>query len=122
MANELSVELGWIITKSKENDDYYDGGADSLFFNSILKNQPDAEEVGYVVPGTENHSEGADPDALNVETHPNDLTRVFVSWCTPGHGWTDLTEPPGLSQIVRQFIAQHDPDAHVTWGIIETER
>ncbi len=122
MANELSVELGWIITKSPENDDYYDGGAKSLFFQLMLKDQPDADEVGYFIPGTKDHPEGADPDFLSVETHSTDLTRVFVSWCTPDHGWDDFTEPLGLAQIVRQFIAKHDPDAHVKWGIIETER
>lgn len=119
MSNELSVELGWIITKSKENDDYYE---ECEIFEKILNDQPEAEEVGYLIPGTENYAEGADPDALSLETHPNDTSRVFVSWCTPGHGWSDLTEPPGLAQIVRQFIAKYDPDAFVTWGIIETER
>ena len=119
MANELSVELGWIVTKSKENDDYYEDG---LIFEKILKDQPESAQGGYFIPGTEDHQEGADSDAVSLETHPCDVSRVFVSWCTPGHGWSDLTEPPGLAHIVRQFIAKYDPDAHVTWGIIETER
>lgn len=117
--NLPSFEIGWIVTRSEAYDDYY---ADGRLFKKILEDQPEADEIGYVVPDTLDHPEGADPVSLTLETHPHFLFRVFVSWCPPGHGWSDLTEPKALSQIVRQFIAKYDPNAHVTWGIIETER
>lgn len=113
-----SIELGWNITR-EDHDDYPEH---EKLFGAMAADYPYFEEVGYQVPGTEDHAEGADPGFICLETHPHDPERVFVSWCTPDHGWSDLTEPSALAQLVRGFIKQYDPEAVVTWGVIETRR
>ena len=111
MANITSTEIGWIITNP--HSDEYKG--------KLFEDMPE-DENGCYVPGTDEHAEATRPEPLYVETHPHDTTRVFVSWCDPDHGWDDLTEPTALKDLVREHVAQHDPEAVVTWGVIQTSR
>jgi hypothetical protein len=99
--NEPSTELGWIIE-----------GLDA-------RNLSDDD---CLIVGTENHPEGADSSELQIETHPHDLDRVFVSWCTPDHGWDVLDEPKRLGAIVRRHVLNLGHQATLTWAIIETQR
>ena len=103
--NQPSTEIGWIIT--------------GLDVSELTDEQ-------CVIPNTENHPDGCDSDPLEIETHPNDTGRVFVSWCSPDHGWDDLDEPDKLAVFVEQhlsnLIGTPLPRQYMTWGIIQTER
>jgi len=123
MIMQNSVELGWIVTMP-ESDWYYDsyipqlgGATDSRLFREMPE-----DDNGHNVPLTDDHPDGTCPGPLYVETHTSDISRVFVSWVTLEHGWTDFTEPPALAQLVRSHIAKYDQEAVVTWGVIETRR
>lgn len=116
MSNVRSIELGWIITDhdSDSMDDH------KAFFDIAEAKSPDLQVIG-----TENSDETYDPDALDLETHPCDPTRVFVSLRSlEDHGMSgdDLKEPKKLGFLVRGFVAQVDNSKVVSFGVIQTER
>lgn len=110
---DASIEIGWIVT-NKDSDEY----VGPLFENA------EEDENGFFVPDTEDHPDGTDPSCLYIETHPHDEKRVFVSWCTPDHGFRldGVVEPRGLSCEVRDYLKKLDPEAVVEFGVIETKR
>jgi hypothetical protein len=123
MSMEQSIELGWLITRTGYAGNSY--SEPERLFMAIDKDFPDADDIGYEIPGTGVScvdSVPGDTECVCLETHPHDETIVFVSNGCLEHGSTDFTAPVGVGCLVRQFIKKYDPEAVVTWGVIETRR
>lgn len=108
-----STEIGWIIT-NKESCEYV---------GPLLENGQQ-DDSGLIIPDTEDHPDCMEPSPLRIETHPHDSKRVFISLCTPSHGFSleGVVEPRGLSCEIGDYIKKLDPQACVNFGIIETQR
>jgi hypothetical protein len=118
--NATNIEIGWIIIPSLSEQTLWDKLSEYEDETGCWIPDGDGEPA---VVEEEYPSEGS-VGPYYVETHPEMPSRIFVSLCTPEHGFNleGQVEPRDMGACLRDYIACIDPDAAVTFGIIVTER